>query len=136
MIEWYADEDAKKGHNVSKPRQDLLSMVKRDSTFLAAPPDLYRFRPEISFTHPSIDEYADPYIVFASFGYHEGKGDEAAAGWAEFVSATEADEPGTLSYSAMNDSEKSSFARSKCTAAGFLSMASTGRFLRLLQMDC
>ncbi|RDW65548.1 hypothetical protein BP5796_10240 [Coleophoma crateriformis] len=105
----YADQSALDTHMGSKPVKALVQTFESDSTLFSAPPAIYglasALRPAASFTRAGINSQADPLLIFANFAYQAGGTARAMPGWEALVGRARADEPGTLSYTVLRDSE-------------------------------
>lgn len=73
MIEEYADSSAHEAHLASQPVQELFALFKSSPSPLSSPVEIYQLQPSTSFTRLEVDSNPNPMIIFASFGYQEGK---------------------------------------------------------------
>jgi len=109
-IEEYADQEAMDAHMDSPAVQEMIKIFGSDASLIAAEPAIYglpcTLSPSVEFTRPSIENAADPVIVFANLEYKPGQASQAIPGWAELVEFAREEEDGTLSYAVLVDDEK------------------------------
>lgn len=105
MIEEYTNAAARQTHMESEPVKELFAMFQSEPSPITGPPVLYPFTPSVSYTRDAIKDVKNPVIISAHFGYQPGKSTAALEGWKALVDYAEKDEPGTLSYAVLDDTE-------------------------------
>ena len=92
--------------------QELISDLEREEHHklphlhkptVAAPPEIHTLPMSLSYTRPSIAECKVPFIVLAVFSFQSGQTGTALTGFKEFTDWCEQNEPGTLSYTTLED---------------------------------
>ena len=83
----------------------LIALFGSDPTLLQEAPKVHNLHPAASFTRPEVSRQENPYIVFATLDYKPGTRSQGVAGFSKVCKQTEKNEPGTLSYSILEDSE-------------------------------
>ncbi|KAF2735571.1 hypothetical protein EJ04DRAFT_511689 [Polyplosphaeria fusca] len=103
VIEEYADQAAFDGHMAAKATTDLISNFEANPSLFAKPTEISMSDISSSFVRPECARAADPFVGYASIDYKEGTRDEALEGWKGVTSATQNNEPDTLSYAIVKD---------------------------------
>jgi quinol monooxygenase YgiN len=75
-----------------------MAYFKANPTLLGSPPIVATSETAAAFTRPAISDVADPFILYASIEYKDGKRAESVQGWNGIASESEKNESETLSY--------------------------------------
>ncbi|KAF1988050.1 hypothetical protein K402DRAFT_392323 [Aulographum hederae CBS 113979] len=97
-IEEYASKAASDSHMTTSAVQDLISLLSTNPDILESPPKVYTLDQAFGFTRPETANHENPFILFATLAFQSGTREKALAAWSNSPPATEAQEPGVLSY--------------------------------------
>ncbi|KAG9243713.1 hypothetical protein BJ878DRAFT_509393 [Calycina marina] len=106
-IEEYADQAGFDAHMASQAVADLTKVFSADPTIWSGAPEIYgleqKLEPRIQFVKSKTGQVEDPYIVFATLGFAQGKTGKGVQKFKEMVVTVEKEEEGTLAYTVLED---------------------------------